>query len=486
VELQEAKIDVHLPNNHAPDDEESRSEEKLGELDNLLNVDVASYVEKAAPILDEATRNIERGVDLVGKKLEWLEENCHEDFGTWQLNRELAALAEEGSREHAGVSATEQSFDTCGTAALEALRSEFENDESIDTIYSSALDGLRMELASARNCNGESVEAEEKRKDEEERKDQELTNNHSRKLPQSDSPLSPTAAEFVPATKTPSALSQTAAEFIPPIGLPPQLVPTQPPPFEFEHIDGLPSPFEPSYPADDFWHDHEDYFNCSYEPADEAASADAPIIAREAPNRKKKKKPPENTVRIVNQNAEGWRKPWKVEMTIETMIKHGIDAYLLQETWDNGDWEKEIRGYLVIHHNHEKEEGRKGRERRGVAIILSPKFKQAYVRAGRPKPITTDPKGEYSGRFIGISLHFPNIDSFGKKIAGNLKLFVASVYHPWEKDNYLPFLEELQGILAKAPAKEQRILGQDINANVGVGKEEEGLRNIIGPFGLDN
>ena len=124
----------------------------------------------------------------------------------------------------------------------------------------------------------------------------------------------------------------------------------------------------------------------------------------------------------------------------------------------------------MILYNCETKEGQKGREKRGVAIILSSKFKQAYEQAGHPKPITTKPKGKHSGRFIGISLHFPNVDSYDKKIKQNgglLKLFIASVYHPWEENRYLAFNADLQRLLAKAPENEQMILGQDINANIG-------------------
>ena len=73
------------------------------------------------------------------------------------------------------------------------------------------------------------------------------------------------------------------------------------------------------------------------------------------------------------------------------------------------------------------------REKRGVAIILSPSFKRAYERAGRPKPITTSQKGIHSGRFVGITLAFPNMDSRGKKVKGDLKFFIASIYHPHEE-----------------------------------------------------
>ena len=90
---------------------------------------------------------------------------------------------------------------------------------------------------------------------------------------------------------------------------------------------------------------------------------------------------------------------WKLEAIIENMISQEMDAYLIQETWLTGDCEKEIRGYLVIHHNHEKDKkkNKPGREKRGVAIILSPYFRKAYERAGKPKPITTTQKGKHSG-----------------------------------------------------------------------------------------
>ena len=48
-------------------------------------------------------------------------------------------------------------------------------------------------------------------------------------------------------------------------------------------------------------------------------------------------------------------------------------------------------------------------------------------------------KGIHSGRFLGISLHFPNFDSHGKKTKGDLKIFMASIYHPYEQEKYQTF-----------------------------------------------
>ena len=101
-----------------------------------------------------------------------------------------------------------------------------------------------------------------------------------------------------------------------------------------------------------------------------------------------------------------------------------------------------------------------------MAIILSHYFCRAYERVGRSKPITTTQKGKHSGRFIGITLQFPNFDSNGQKIRGDLKIFVASIYqyyHPYETYKYQAFNSHITAIMEKAPKKTERILGQDIN-----------------------
>ena len=57
----------------------------------------------------------------------------------------------------------------------------------------------------------------------------------------------------------------------------------------------------------------------------------------------------------MNQNVNGLTRAWKLEAIIENMIANEMDTYLIRETWLTGDWEKEIRGFLVIHHNHDKD-----------------------------------------------------------------------------------------------------------------------------------
>jgi hypothetical protein len=165
------------------------------------------------------------------------------------------------------------------------------------------------------------------------------------------------------------------------------------------------------------------------------------------------------------------------------MATRDIHVCTLQETWSKGDWEREIRGYLVIHHNYEERDNdwsNKGRERRGVAIILSPMFKKAYERAGRPTPITTPLNdADYKGRFIGVSLSFPNADSYGNRVKGENKFFIGSAYHPFEEELYDGFNDLLTSILAEVPTNTTMLIGHDINANLGVrqpGEENTAIR----------
>jgi hypothetical protein len=75
------------------------------------------------------------------------------------------------------------------------------------------------------------------------------------------------------------------------------------------------------------------------------------------------------------------------------MIRENISAMCIQETWEPGNYIKEIRNYLILHHNTSLETWRKntsrqqGGIRKGVAIILSPEFAKAYAQANNPKPI---------------------------------------------------------------------------------------------------
>jgi len=60
----------------------------------------------------------------------------------------------------------------------------------------------------------------------------------------------------------------------------------------------------------------------------------------------------EQTAFIVTQDMNGWKDEEKIKSTIEIMIRDNIGAYLIQETWDLNYDARDIRGYLVLHHNY--------------------------------------------------------------------------------------------------------------------------------------
>ena len=155
--------------------------------------------------------------------------------------------------------------------------------------------------------------------------------------------------------------------------------------------------------------------------------------AANASKRKKRKKKSNKRkhLKIYSQNVHGifeskkdkWGKPIKgkrsyakLEFLVNKMREDDIDTYLLQETWDEGDWVKDIHGYTIFHHNDIQKSSRTG-----VTIILSPRFSKAWKLAGGLDPLKTERGGLFKGRFIGITLKFPKTDLKGKALRGNGK-----------------------------------------------------------------
>jgi hypothetical protein len=164
--------------------------------------------------------------------------------------------------------------------------------------------------------------------------------------------------------------------------------------------------------------------------------------------------------------------------------------------WEPGNYIKEIRNYLILHHNTSLETWRKntprqqGGIRKGVAIILSPEFAKAYAQANNPKPIHPEDDSPYAGRFIGAQLSFPSFNHRGKLIKNKpTKLFISSIYHPWETEQYDDFNDTVTNLLANNVTNNTiTIAGHDLNACVGTRNtvNDESVHNILGPFGLNN
>ena len=182
----------------------------------------------------------------------------------------------------------------------------------------------------------------------------------------------------------------------------------------------------------------------------------------------------------------------RYEHLITTMKLKGIDVYFVQETWLKGEvFDKIINGYHVFRHNG----GFGNHNFRGVAIILSSCYHKGWKAAGARPPTTTDATGEFAGRFISLNIKLESNDRAGKTIQGKqghkqLALTLVLVYHPCtktgEEEFYLQFLETLDNLLGRTPAKSEIVMGADVNSNIG---KCDGIQSMefcaaLGPHGL--
>ena len=90
----------------------------------------------------------------------------------------------------------------------------------------------------------------------------------------------------------------------------------------------------------------------------------------------------------------------------------------------------------------------------------------------------------FVGRFIRMKLRSPQINQYDKKVRGNTKLFLASVYHPVDEFEHIEFINILSSIVNSVPKTAEFIGGHDVNANVGT--RSKIYRKTLGPREIDN
>jgi len=216
-------------------------------------------------------------------------------------------------------------------------------------------------------------------------------------------------------------------------------------------------------------------------------------------NTKRKKK---ELTTIYSQNSQGlWHCPrgaegnilvdhppdlLKLEYIVDFMRQHDVVAWLLQETWKEGDeFDVNIGGYHIFRHN--ALHGKNGRQHlfKGVAIIHSPTFYQAWRAAGSLSPITTDPDyEEFFGRIICLNLKFTSFDNRGKCIKGkDISIVLMSVYFPCNDRQHERFCKVFDSVLADINLNTQVIVGSDINACIGTRTSGE-HKQVLGPYGI--
>ena len=167
------------------------------------------------------------------------------------------------------------------------------------------------------------------------------------------------------------------------------------------------------------------------------------------------------------------------------MRQHDVGAWLHQETWAEGDnFDTEIGGYHVFCHNADRGTTSRQHLFRGVAIILSPQFHEAWKLAGSPPPITIDPGEDFTGRLLRLNLKFDSFDKKGRKIKGqSFMIALISTYFPCDNKNHDRFCTILDSMLNSINVNTNIILGGDINARIGTRTCDKHMQ-VLGPYGI--
>ena len=100
------------------------------------------------------------------------------------------------------------------------------------------------------------------------------------------------------------------------------------------------------------------------------------------------------------------------------MRNNDVGAWLLQETWEEGDEiDIVIRGYHIFCHNAQKGDDGRGHLFWGVAIILSPFFMMHGEKQDQTHqpPLTAESDDFFVGRFIQLNVKFDLYDTHEKK-----------------------------------------------------------------------
>ena len=152
------------------------------------------------------------------------------------------------------------------------------------------------------------------------------------------------------------------------------------------------------------------------------------------------------------------------------MCQNDVGAWLVQETWEEGDkFDMDVNEYNIFQHNALN--GENGRQHlfKGVAIILLPLFYTAWKAAGSPPPITTDQNHEFVGRLIPMNFKFNSFNTKRRHIKGKFLLMtLISAYFPCEDQSHNKFCTMIDSMLSTISPSTQIILGGDINAKIGI------------------
>jgi hypothetical protein len=177
----------------------------------------------------------------------------------------------------------------------------------------------------------------------------------------------------------------------------------------------------------------------------------------------------------------------KIEHIVGTMKELNIDAYFLQETWwEDNKFDEVINGYHMFRHNASLG----NHNYKGVAIILSPRYYEGWIAAGKQEPKV----GKSVGRIISLTIKLECNNQHGHKVKGKngkkyISLSLVSAYHPHreEGDEYAMFVDELDGHLENITHNNSNEVIKGANINADIGRRDdiciEEYKHVMGPHG---
>lgn len=162
------------------------------------------------------------------------------------------------------------------------------------------------------------------------------------------------------------------------------------------------------------------------------------------------------------------------------MESDNFDIALIQETKRPTDT-TEIHDHRCFFYGGGNPKTLGKEQRAGVAIILGPRAKTAWIEAGMPDPTLFPPIAK-AARSIALDLTFK--DFRGRPT----QMTVMSVHLPhsaYSNLEYQECLHQLDDHLSSKPTHITKILGIDANAQTGTRKQCPGYEPCLGPYGIE-
>ena len=185
------------------------------------------------------------------------------------------------------------------------------------------------------------------------------------------------------------------------------------------------------------------------------------------------------TLSIVTQNARGLKSDQRISEVSTQILKQGLFAVCLQETWKHGTDDFIDNNFLFILHGYTPTEDTSRRGKGGVGIVLSQPAIQAWKDAG--SVVYTN----FGKRIIAIRLCLKDRNN------KNIFIYLVSAYAPIgiaDVNVWDTFLENLERCIHSKRESDILIIGSDTNSSLGTNNnpKNDNAMSSVGKFGLQH